>query len=143
MGSSTSTNVEMLDESSVVYSMKTDYGAFFTPQEVKGTKRIIISQKCHGVGYEIGVKYEGVEYKGSNINSLPPGIYISTGVQDEKERTVETISRCLSLQDARGQLANYARLGRLGSWNPLGHHEARKDIIHDVVKRYYRKGEEP
>ena len=141
MGSSTSTNVDMLDESTVVYSMKTDYGAFFTPQEVKGTKRVIISQKGHGVGYEIGVEYSGATYKGSNINSLPPGIYISIGYQSEKDRNVEQIRRCLSFYDAKSRLAELASTGKLGHWNPLGHHEGRKDIIKDVVKRYYKKGE--
>jgi Domain of unknown function (DUF4157) len=68
-------------EFTLVYSTSTGY-ALFTPIAVSGAKRIIISSQDHQAGLAAGFRYRNTAtgqvaiYKGSRLNSLPPGTYV-------------------------------------------------------------------
>lgn len=82
-------------DTTVIYSMHTDHNHWFTPQEVHGAKRIILTATEHGVDLEkvdtsqlkngdAKVRREGYfdlatkqMYRGSGIHDLPEGIYIA------------------------------------------------------------------
>ncbi len=68
-------DVSGADESTIVYSIASGYG-IFTPQQITGAKRIIVSQQNHSVGLAQGFVYEGRRYKGSGLNSLPEGVFL-------------------------------------------------------------------
>ncbi|TDP95146.1 hypothetical protein [Labedaea rhizosphaerae] len=68
-------DVGTIDESTVVYGVYSGHGVSFTPQQVFSAKRIIISQQAHGVAVQSGFTFGGRMYKGSSLNSLPPGVY--------------------------------------------------------------------
>lgn len=70
-------NVGTIDESTVVYGVYSGHAIVsFTPQQVFGAKRIIISQQAHGVGIQNGFKLGGRLYRGNALNSLPAGVYV-------------------------------------------------------------------
>jgi hypothetical protein len=86
-------------ETTVVYSLHTEHSSFFTPQAVKGAKRVILTPFKHGVGLDQidqtavrqrgettatrqshGASYtsaqSGEVYRGSGISELGEGVYI-------------------------------------------------------------------
>lgn len=72
-------------ETTVVYSMHTEYRFGFTPQKVDGAKRVILTPLTHKVGLgdvdEQDLRREGFVYKGQSygqrsLNDLPVGVYI-------------------------------------------------------------------
>lgn len=88
-------DVSELDASTLVYSLHTQYNFFFTPQKVFGAKRLILSKKTHGVGYEVGVTFKDKLYKGFSLNSLPPGLYISKGKgKSDEPEIIKKASNC-------------------------------------------------
>ena len=90
-------NVGIVPQSTVVYSLITQYAAGFAPQKITGAKRMIISNQDHGVGTSSSFEYEGKIYKGSNINSLPKGVFVGVDMNDNVER-IEKISHTGDLQ---------------------------------------------
>ena len=109
-----------LAESTLVYSVFTKYDAHFSPQMVHGVTRLIISRKGHGVGYQVGVKFNERVYKGSNLNSLDPGLYVSIsdvkvtqgsiggfGGGESGESGPETIVKCNDLTEVKAAMAGY------------------------------------
>ncbi len=83
-GSSTKLNLRKagLSEFTIVYSVASGYFAGFGPQAVYGAKRIIISKQNHGAGKAKGFRYKNVVYSGSNLNSLPAGVYVDFNDKD-------------------------------------------------------------
>lgn len=84
-------------QTTVIYSMHTQYSRLFSPQNVKGAKRVIFVPTDHGVNLDEidasqGKKHrkgytdisDGQVYRGSGINELPEGVYMA----DEKHRLV-------------------------------------------------------
>lgn len=84
-------------QTTVVYSMHTQYPMFFSPQNVKGAKRIIFVPENHAVNLDaIDQSQEkhhrngytdastGEVYRNSGLSELPEGVYIA----DEKQRMV-------------------------------------------------------
>jgi len=76
-------------ETTVVYSMHTQYIKGFTPQLIKGAKRLILTPFTHGVGLDTMDESQGEKrriamtdartgdaYRGSAISELPPGVYV-------------------------------------------------------------------
>lgn len=74
-----------MDQSTLVYSVASGYGpsTAFTPQKLKGAKRIIIVQQVHAAGAKLGFKYGGELFKGSRLNSLAMGAYYETNVDKD------------------------------------------------------------
>ena len=74
----------------VVYSVKAKGYQGFTPQQVLGADRIIISKQDHSAGLREGFSWRGKLYRGSRLNSLPPGVYVDRnnthGIDVELER---------------------------------------------------------
>ena len=79
-------DVAKLDQSTLIYSVASGYGptTIFTPQKVSGAKRIIISQQLHKGGAMVGYMLDGERYKGSRLNSIPPGAYFETNILDKE-----------------------------------------------------------
>jgi hypothetical protein len=87
-------DVSGLTESTLVYSLHTQYILGFNPQKVKGAKRVILSRKDHGVGYSVGVTYKGGLYRGFSLNKLPQGVYLSKRkVAAEEPEEIELVSK--------------------------------------------------
>lgn len=123
-------------ESTVVYSLHTQYNHNFSPQTVKGAKRIILTADDHYVGLETvdatqrdlhrGAYTDaktGEVYRGSGINSLEEGLYIA----DEKNALVKVTDKATAkhllekiLKGAKGQ-------------------EKRHNRINDVIDAYFEK----
>ncbi|MFI7672123.1 hypothetical protein [Actinophytocola sp. NPDC049390] len=74
-GEDVSVNISGLDESTVVYSVASGYMMGFTPQIVRGAKRIIITKRKHEAGFVDGFVYEGARLVGGALNRLPDGVY--------------------------------------------------------------------
>lgn len=105
-----------LKESTLVYSLHTEYKIGFAPQEVIGAKRLILSRKLHEVGYTVGVRLQIQEdpqivdpqiYKGFSLNSLEPGTYISAGKVRGEEP--EIIKKVLYFDDVDNLLEKYSK----------------------------------
>jgi hypothetical protein len=74
-GEDVSVNISGLDESTVVYSVASGYMVGFTPQIVRGAKRVIITKRKHEAGFVDGFLYEGERLVGGALNRLPDGVY--------------------------------------------------------------------
>lgn len=96
-------------QTTVIYSMHTQYSRLFSPQNVKGAKRVIFVPTDHGVNLDEidasqGEKHrkgytdisDGQVYRGSGISELPAGVYMA----DEKQRLV----RMTNAKDAQAIL---------------------------------------
>lgn len=81
-GEDVDNDIGRIDESTVIYSMQTEYTKFFTPTRMRNMKRLIISKQLHGGGIKNGYAYNGYLYKGAKINRLPPGIYFDENEND-------------------------------------------------------------
>ena len=68
-----------LSEFTLVYSVGSGYAGIFSPQAVYGAKRIILTLEKHSAKTAAGFVYQGKHYRGSNLNSLPPGVYVDSG----------------------------------------------------------------
>jgi hypothetical protein len=98
-GELVNTDVGFVSNSTLVYSLHTQHPVGFTPQKVTGAKRLIISRQDHGVGTTSAFSYGGREYKGSNLSSLPEGVFVGGGIviaPDNPRRAIETIYRITS-----------------------------------------------
>ena len=97
------------EESTLVYSLYTDHDSFFTPQLVKGAKRLILTPYLHSVGLDAMDETQeekhragytdaktGEVYRNSGLNRLDAGVYI----MDEKR----TLIRLEDPQTARNIL---------------------------------------
>ncbi len=100
-GASVLNDVSAIPESTLVCSVATQYPLGFTPQQVLGAKRMIISRQHHGGGLSKGYRYNGVQYKGSRINSLPEGLYADPNKTGENSRELELL---LSMEAAQDRL---------------------------------------
>ena len=58
---------------------------------VIGAKRIIFSKQNHGGGLQNGYIYNGKKYKGSDINTLPEGIYWGEKIEQIGKNPIEHI----------------------------------------------------
>ena len=75
-----------LSEFTLIYSIASGYKNFFDPQMVFGAKRIIISTQGHSAGKSAGFRYNKQVYRGSNLNSLEPGVYIDLNREKENKK---------------------------------------------------------
>lgn len=84
-------------QTTVIYSMHTQHPMFFSPQNVKGAKRIIFVPENHAVNLDTIDQSQGKQhrngytdastgevYRNSGLSELPEGVYIA----DEKQRIV-------------------------------------------------------
>lgn len=70
-----------VEQTTVVYSVKSGYSAFFDPARVRNAKRIIITGEPHSAGIQQGFTYDGTLYTGSDLSSLPEGVYVEQSSQ--------------------------------------------------------------
>jgi hypothetical protein len=96
-----------IGQSTVVYSVKSGYSAFFDPAQILRARRIIITGEPHSAGIQHGFQYNGARYTGSDLTSLETGVYVEQADQpgvllkvtsmetarQEMERTFESINR--------------------------------------------------
>ncbi len=94
-------------ETTVLYSLLSNYALFFTPQSVKGTKRLILTMHKHAQGlrdvdetqgerHHVAYTYaeNGEVYRSSGLNELPEGVYI----MDEKRTLVRLENKAQALK---------------------------------------------
>lgn len=137
-------DMEPLDESAettVVYSMHTQYSQFFTPQQVEHTKRIILAPLKHSAGLEQvdthassqeGERHRaafidatsGEAFRLSSLNELDPGVY----VMDEKNVLVPMHN-----------LREYTELmENIRTQRDMTGQEERHQVLDDVVARWFQ-----
>ncbi|WP_143261380.1 hypothetical protein [Allokutzneria sp. NRRL B-24872] len=120
-----------IDEFTLIYSVASGHAAGFTPQQVLGAKRIIISRQNHSVGLLRGFRYGNEIFKGSGINGLPEGVYVdSSGVGEEPE----PLSRVADMADATQRI----KVEFEKSDAPVRDSD-RKDIIRKVLTEYFER----
>lgn len=90
--------------STLIYSINSGHPFFFTPQQVLGADRIILSDRNHTSGldtipsggrHKIGFKKDDENYLGSGINKLLPGVYWATGEILQSINTVQELQEHL------------------------------------------------
>lgn len=84
-------DVESLDQSTVIYSIHTQYPIGFTPQALTGGKRLILSSQKHGGGLMKGYSHGGKEYKGNDITALEGGLYLDRNKEGENSKSLEKL----------------------------------------------------
>lgn len=105
-------DISAILSSTLVYSLITQYALGFGPQKITGAKRLIISQQDHGTGTTSSFQYDENLYKGSNLNSLPNGVFIGAGFKDNIE-TIERITKADDLASILEQAAPVTQKIRL------------------------------
>ena len=121
-------------ETTVFYSLLSNYMAFFTPQSVKGTKRLILTMHDHSQGLRDVDETQGKRhraaytnaengevYRSSGLNELPAGVYI----MDEKRTLIRLRNReeaLMMLQKAYEDTYSYKPANLLGKaqWDRKG-----------------------
>jgi hypothetical protein len=117
------------DEFTLIYSVASGYGQGFDPQYVFGAKRIIISQQGHSAGLAAGFKHEDKIYKGSNINSLPPGVYFDLNRDGENDTPLEKVG---SFKEAQEKFGATLKKSAARKSDPL-----REGIVLEVLSEYF------
>lgn len=165
-GQDTEIELGNLKGSTVVYSVASGHNLGFSPQTVYGANRIIISEQDHRAGLTPGFKYKNKIYKGSNLNSLWPGVYFNFPTKtneifesENKSESIEKINAIFKIIKAR-EMSEYKKkesntiynyfttglinLGKLTSNTLRGGYveakmslEGRKEKIIEIVKKYY------
>lgn len=120
-------------ETTVVYSLHTQHPFWFTPQSVKGARRIMLMLSTHDVGLnEIDNGHEhrrpfrdaftGELYRSSGLNDLPEGVYIAEGENYFMQLTPRTVGDILD-----------------GVWDGKYFQKDRHNRILEVVKEWFRE----
>lgn len=120
-------------ETTVIYSMHTEHPLFFSPQNVRGAKRVIFVPEEHSVNLDAVDKSQGKSHRGgytdastgevyrnSGLNELPEGVYFA----DEKQRMVRMTDPQMGhrifdevTKSAWGQSSRHRRLNRaIDNW---------------------------
>lgn len=121
-----------LKEFTLVYSVASGYGEGFDPQTVFGAKRIIISRQNHSAGLAAGFNFNGEIHKGSDLNSLPPGVYVDFNEDGKNSVPLELVA---SIQTAMQRFdAAYKQ-----SAAPVGDSD-RRDIVKTVLQEFFYRG---
>jgi hypothetical protein len=121
-----------LKELTLVYSVASGYGVGFDPQAVFGAKRIIISQQSHSVGLAVGFNYNGKIYKGSNLNSLPEGVYADFNKTGENKLPLLRVTTIESARE-KFEIAFQASEAKKGDSD-------RREIVKTVLEEYFSRG---
>lgn len=121
-----------LKELTLVYSVASGYGVGFDPQAVFGAKRIIISQQSHSVGLAVGFNYNGKIYKGSNLNSLPEGVYADFNKTGENKLPLLPVTTIESARE-KFEIAFQASEAKKGDSD-------RREIVKTVLEEYFSRG---
>jgi len=130
-GRDVAVDISSIPSSTVVYSMATQYPVGFTPQKVFGAKRIIISRQNHSVGLIAGFRYGGKVYKGSQLNSLPTGIFIDSNKTGEN---IHSLSKIDNIEDANHNLKN-----EFENSESTSRDYGRLGIIAKVLNEYFKR----
>jgi hypothetical protein len=135
-------DVSLVDESTIVYCVASGYADFwmgdaFTPQQVVGAKRLIISKQNHSAGLNVGFRFQDRIYSGSGLNNLAPGVYLDTNDLDENTKNLQHVT---SMEDFSSQVRalikerQKVKAGWSGNPDP---DPDRKEIITQLVKQLY------
>jgi len=116
-----------IQESTLVYSVKSGYKFFFDPARVLGAERIIITAKPHSAGIESGFSYNGTVYTGSNLNSLERGVYVERVTPEGELEKVDDIDTA----QERMKAASDAIIKRSGGT------KLRRRRIREVLEGYF------
>ena len=130
-GRDVAVDISSIPNSTVVYSMATQYPVGFTPQKVFGAKRIIISRQNHSVGLVAGFRYGGKHYKGSQLNSLPTGIFVDSNKTGEN---IHSLLKIDTIEDAQHNFRNEFEQSESTSRD-----DGRLDNIAEVLNEYFRR----
>lgn len=144
-------DVSGADQSTIVYSIASGYG-IFTPQQITGAKRIIVSKQNHSVGLAQGFIYEGRRYKGSALNSLPEGVFLDRNDPGESSKAIQLImgrnefaaelsDRPEQKDEIQARVVKRAKkeVRKVGKASPRNVDIGRMDIIDKVLKEYYSR----
>lgn len=115
-----------IEQTTVVYSVKSGYAAFFDPARVLNAKRIIITGEPHSAGIQHGFTYNGVQYSGSDLSSLPEGVYVERSSQPGVLRKAEDLAAA-----KRRMQRTFASIERAGG------SKARSTRIKQVLENYF------
>lgn len=128
-GSDLDVDISSIPNSTVVYSVATQYPTGFTPQRVLGAKRIIVSRQNHSAGLEAGFRYAGKVYTGSQLNSLPTGVFVDS---NSNGSNVLELLKIDSIEDALHNL-EYEFNDSESTTRDVG----RLSIISSVLQHYF------
>jgi hypothetical protein len=122
-----------LSEFTLVYSVGSGYLGGFSPQAVYGAKRIIITKAKHSAKTDVGFFHwennKFVKYTGSNLNSLPAGVYVDAGGKGGLLKVEDMTEALAGLKEARDASPNVTD-------------RKRKARITKVLDDYYKKAAE-
>lgn len=129
-GEDVSVNIAGLDESTVVYSVASGYMVGFTPQIVRGARRIIVTKRKHEAGFVDGFLYEGERLVGGALNRLPDGVYAhADGDQLVPVATIDEVQAAWAKAFAMGE-------ARVRDVEPLGPN--RETIVVGAMATWFR-----
>lgn len=123
--------------STVVYSIASGYSytfGGFKPKKVYGAKRLIISLREHDVGMHLGFYYENKLYKGSDINTLPLGVYF------DLPKNTDSIVKLLKGPDDYDKACEWVDF-TLKHSQAMIRDSSRVPRIKQVLKEYYDRRE--
>jgi Domain of unknown function (DUF4157) len=129
-----------LSEFTLVYSIATGWGVF-TPQIVLGANRIIISRQGHEAGIRSGFRYDGKIYKGSRLNSLPPGVFVDVNEKDKNTKELQPVEDIRAFQEKLRD-EDALKPSSFGAGGPkLVPDQRRKEKIEKVLEEYFAAAE--
>lgn len=137
-------------ESTVAYSVATQYATGFVPMQVLGAKRLILSTQHHSVGTKYGFVYNNELYTGNRLNQLDAGIYLDKNEypagNDLKGKTgtasqaaeLEKVGDGTTLEELKAQLEEMREsTGRKTDVNPDDWDTTRRGQLHRVLTKFY------
>jgi hypothetical protein len=122
----------VLNELTVVYSIAPGYTTGFTPQQVMGAQRIIISSQKHSVGLDQGFLYQGKRYKGTAMNSLEPGVYVDLNKSSGSNKELIKFDK----NEVKEKMKEAQK-----NTKETGGDKARHDVIRNVLADYFNRAE--
>lgn len=144
-------DISQVDASTIVYSVAANRGMLFTPQQITGAKRIIVSQQDHSAALAEGFVYDGKRYKGSALNNLAEGVYMDRNESGQSSVPLELIMGRSEFEgalkaraDKEAAIRNVALKGTQRQVHEAGEKAGfwardfdRIDIIDAVLKEFY------
>ncbi|NEQ69465.1 MAG: hypothetical protein F6K21_29030 [Symploca sp. SIO2D2] len=130
--------------STVVYSIVSGYKGGFTPQLVKGAKRIIITDNPHHAGIVEGFSPEVGASKlyGSQLNSLEPGVYFDNTRMRKQSMLRGTSEEGRKLESLTRDHGGRGGWGELGALEEVREEGEAVNRVHMMCEKWKPEGEQ-
>ena len=118
-------------ETTVIYSLHTDHPWWFTPQQVKNTKRIILTPFKHGVGLDQVDDTQEAKHRGAITEESTGEVYRSSGLSELAEGVyiVDENNTLIKLRDGTSANAIIDKVLKRTSWTQRNRHAAIKSVV--------------